>query len=251
MRNSANAEEPEAESEMAKNRDKQMEEMEKSLNFMSKELSKVSKQQITLMALIGEVKQLQTLIQQKDEKIVAREKRVDDLEQYSRIEDVIISGLSVKPRSYARAVAGAQGETEDPSPEETQSIEAQVIEFLDKQNIEVDSRNIVACHTLPRKNGKNEKNAKPAIIVRFANRKQKEELLRQGKKLKGTDVYLNEHLTKKNGEIAKEARILRKKEKIRSTWTRNCKVLIRTNGETPEETRVITVRELKDLQPYR
>lgn len=78
----------------------------------------------------------------------------------------------------------------------------------------IQSDNIVACHTLPRRNSE----AKPAIIVRFVNRKHKTELLRQAKKLKGTGVYLNEHLTKKNAVIARRARTERKLNKIQATW---------------------------------
>lgn len=49
----------------------------------------------------------------------------------------------------------------------------------------------------------------------------------QAKKLKGTNVYINKHLTKKNGGIAREARMLRKQKKITGTWTRNGNVWIR------------------------
>ena len=74
--------------------------------------------------------------------------------------------------------------------------------------------------------------------------------MRQAKKLKGTDVYLNDHLTKRNGEIAKAARDLKKQKKIQATWTRNCKIWIKPNG-TPEESRGIVVRDLKDLDVYK
>lgn len=33
----------------------------------------------------------------------------------------------------------------------------------------------------------------------------KRDILKQGKKLKGSDVYINEHLTKKNADIARVA----------------------------------------------
>ncbi|ROK28237.1 hypothetical protein DPX16_6578 [Anabarilius grahami] len=52
-------------------------------------------------------------------------------------------------------------------------------------------------------------------------------------------VYLNEHLSMKNAEIAREARILRKNNKIKATWTRNCKVFIQLNGSSPEQAKVI------------
>lgn len=82
------------------------------------------------------------------------------------------------------------------------------------------------------------------------SRKTKIELLKQGKKLKGTGVYLNEHLTKKTAEIARQARSLKKQNKIQATWTRNCKVMIRLNGN-PEEAKVVMIRELKDLEQYK
>ncbi len=91
---------------------------------------------------------------------------------------------------------------------------------------------------------------KPAIVVRFVNRKHKIDLLRQAKYLKGTGVYINEHLTKKNAEIARQARFLRKQGKIQATWTKNCKVMIRLKGP-PEEAKVIVIREQKDLEQYK
>lgn len=226
--------------------EKEMEEIKKSLNYMSGELSTVAKQQTMLLELVDEVKKLQALVKEKDAKIAGLERRIDDLEQYSRMEDVIISGMSIKPRSYAKAAAVDGGETEERSLVDQQTITEQVIQFFESKRIQMDPQSIVACHTLPRK----DRNPKPAIIVHFGNRKQKADLLKQGKKLKGSDVYVNEHLTNRNAEIAREARMLKKNKKIQATWTRNCKVLIRLNGDTPEQARVLTVRELKDLNLY-
>lgn len=67
-------------------------------------------------------------------------------------------------------------------------------------------------HVLPRK----DKNAKQAIVMRFMSRKAKMYLLRQTIKLRGSAVYINEHLTKKNSEIARQARAIRKQGKIQS-----------------------------------
>lgn len=74
--------------------------------------------------------------------------------------------------------------------------------------------------------------------------------MKQGFKLQGTGVYLNEHLTKKNGDIAKGARKLRKKKKIKATWTRNCRVFIRTNGASPEDEKVMVVRDINELDQF-
>ena len=64
-----------------------------------------------------------------------------------------------------------------------------------------------------------------------------------GRKLKGTGIYVNEHLTKRNADLARAARELRKAGKIQSTWTRDCKVFIK-NGEG----KIILVRSSADLQ---
>ncbi|KAJ8351712.1 hypothetical protein SKAU_G00231880 [Synaphobranchus kaupii] len=166
---------------------------------------------------------------EKDKRLAYLESRVADLEQYTRMNDVVITGLQVKPRSYADS-GGEPGELD------ASSTEQQVAVFLQSKGIALDCDNIEACHPLPRRNASD----KPVIIMRFVNRKHKIALLKQGKKLKGTDVFINEHLTKSNAEIAKKARYLRKIKKIQSTWSTNCKIFIKLNG-TPEEAKVLMV----------
>lgn len=72
-----------------------------------------------------------------------------------------------------------------------------MVAFLQDKGVEVDCSNIEACHPLPRR--------KPSemspIIMRFVSRKHKAALLKQGSKLRGTNVYINEHLTKQNADI--------------------------------------------------
>ena len=89
-------------------------------------------------------------------------------------------------------------------------------------------------HQLPRRKTSNN----PAVIVRFVNRKHKTALLRQGRTLKGTNVFLNEHLSKHNADIARMARNLKKQRKIQNAWTANCKIFIKLNG-SPEEASVV------------
>lgn len=82
-----------------------MDDIRKSLNFLTEEMAKVTAQLAVLTELVTEVKVLKQLIKEKDKTINELEKRIDNLEQYTRMEDIIITGLSVKPRSYAKAVA--------------------------------------------------------------------------------------------------------------------------------------------------
>ncbi|KAK7152537.1 hypothetical protein R3I93_010685 [Phoxinus phoxinus] len=227
----------------------EVEEIKKSLDFLSAEISTIAAQQKKIIDLMGEIQTLKRQSLEKDRKIAILETRVADLEQYSRINDVVISGLRTKHRNYARVAADA-GHTvagmNEASEEEKESLEQQVICFLDSKGIAVDSRDIEACHTLPSKN----KTYTPLVIIRFTNRKKKSSLLGQGRKLKGTEVYINEHLTKKNADIARKARILRKQNKIQATWVRNCKIFIKLHGSTPEAAKVILIRDITELDKF-
>lgn len=69
----------------------------------------------------------------------------------------------------------------------------------------------------------------------------------QAKKLKGTNVYLNEHFTKKNGDIAREARMLRKQKKITATWTQNGNVWVREQ----EGLQAKMIRDVKELDKFK
>ena len=232
----------------AKAQKAEIEELKKALERISLDMAIMSKQQTVLMGLMGlmeEIKQLKTEHLEKDKKIATLESRVVEMEQYSRLNNIIISGLVTKPRSYARAAALAV-EGGEPTEEDTDSIEQQVITYMETKGINIDSEDLEACHPLP----KRDKKTCPDIILRFVNRKHKLAVLKQGKKLKGSNVYMNEHLTKKTGDIAKQARRMRKQEKIQSTWTANCKVYIKLNGETPEEAKVLVIRALSDLDKY-
>ncbi|KAJ8279327.1 hypothetical protein COCON_G00063930 [Conger conger] len=222
-----------------------LEELKFTLNMLTEEVATVNKQQKTIMSLVAEVKALRQQNTEKEKVISSLENRVADLEQYTRINDIIVSGLEIKPRSYAKAVSSTMSGEDASDERDLNSVENQVTTFLESKGIVIDRKNIEACHPLNRKN----KNDKPAVIMRFANRKHKMELLKQGRRLKGTQVYLNEHLTKKNGDIARKARFLKKQQKIQSTWTTNCKIFIKLNG-TPEQAKVLVIRELQDLDNY-
>lgn len=221
----------------------EMFEIKKSLNFMSGEIATIVKQQKTIMGLMGEIQELKRLNEEKDKKINMLETRVEDLEQYSRINDVIISGLDTRHRSYASTVAARTGE--DPPEKELISLEQQVLQFFTSKGISVEENGIEGCHSLPRKN----QSDKPTIVMRFVNRKHKNLLLKQGRKLRGTNVYVNDHLTKKNADIARKARYLRKLNKIQATWVRNCKVFVKLLG-SPEEAKVLVIHETAELDKY-
>ena len=222
---------------------KEAEEIKRSLDFLSGEIAAMRKQQRDIPDLAGEIKVLRMQSEEKDKRIIHLESRVSDLEQYTRINNVIVTGLHVKPRSYARAVNDDNGG--EPGEMDVSSTEQQVAAFLQSKGIDLDCNAIEACHPLPRRKTSDN----PVVIIRFVNRKHKTALLRQGRKLKGSNVFLNDHLTKNNADIARMARNLKKQGKIQNTWTANCKIFIKLNG-SPEEAKVLVVKHIEELDKY-
>ena len=97
------------------------EDIKKSLDFLSEEISVVSKQQKSILDLVEEVKALRIQNAEKDRRLVHLENRVAELEQYTRVNDVIVTGLNIKPWSYARAVTVDNGG--EPGGQDVRSVE--------------------------------------------------------------------------------------------------------------------------------
>ena len=190
----------------------------------------------------------------KSEVIQQLSDRVEALEQYSKIDNLVINGLDA--RTYASTV-NVQN-TSDESIPETIVLENKVLQFFnDELGADIKETDISAIHYLPAKFSDKNKNKPKDIIVRFTNRKAKSSVMAKRSTLKErinqkkTPIYLNEHLTRSNATIFHQARQLRKQKLISNTWTYNCKIFIKTNGDTPEAQKKISVNSLSDLEQFR
>lgn len=152
--------------------EKDIEELKASINMMGQQLGTISEQQRTIMGLMKKIQELKKLTEDQQNRINFLETRVADLEHYTRTNDVIISGLPLKPPSYAHALKGMHREGDNNV--EDFSIEAQVTIYLESKDIYVDRNSIEACHTLQSQNPK----VKPMVKMRFVYRKSKMNLLR-------------------------------------------------------------------------
>ena len=213
-------------------------------------IQKQNESQELLKSLNAQVSNLKEECIRKDNQIKALEVRVNDLEQYTRQDDIIITGLKTKHQSYARRVNTSSSENHGEAPStEIESLEKQVINFLSEKDFEIDEKDISIVHTL-----KSNNTHAPKIIMRMISRKAKINILKQSWKLKETidnrrepKVYLNEHLTRNNSHLYKIARDLKKKNMIKGTFSRNCKIFVRTKGSTPEEERILMIRDMAEL----
>ena len=137
--------------------------------FISKEICKCASEK----SMVEEIQQLRKALQIKDNKIADLQRRVEDLKQYSRKDDMIITGVKIR-RSYADVTANGDGTRN--AADNVQSVEEQVLTHLETHNIEILPEEISACHTL----GRPDKDGKHTVIVRFASRKSKTVTMEEG-----------------------------------------------------------------------
>ena len=123
------------------------------------------------------------------------EASIDDPQQYNIKENIIISGIKSSQAPLNRHLFPEKGSTGGNAPEEEMlSLDKQVIGCLSKKlDLDLVSNDISAYHTL-----KNRLRGKPDnIIVRFVNEKSLIKVLANVKKLRGSNMLIIEHLTKK------------------------------------------------------
>ena len=204
-------------------------EMKTSVEFIGKQIDDISNVQNEVSQILSFVTKLHSVIQEKDKKIQQLEERIDSLEQYSRKDNPVITGLKNKDRTWVRVAscnAKHANELENASDDEMQNLEKQVVTFLNtKLGTCIESSDISACHPI-----RNKASNKPDnVIVRFINTKSKIELLIRAMTLKGTNIYINEHLTTKKCKLACTTRILQRRQNLKN-WTSYCKIYIKSLG---------------------
>ena len=172
------------------------------------------------------------------------ELRVDELERYSRCDNLIIRGL---PESTAAERASdAPASTDDGATLRNghKSVETNVISFIrDTLRVDVTPADISTAHRL--KAGPND-TSRP-VIVRFTNRRVRNEVYSARKMLRGSTsrVFVSEHLTKSDADLFYDARKLLKEKKIFAAWTQNGLVNVRFSPD--QNTRPTVVHNRADL----
>lgn len=164
----------------------------------------------------------------------ALQREVADLQQQSRKNNIIISGVPVSPRENIRMILNS------------------IARVLDVQ-FET-GRDISAAHRLPTPRGDDKR--PPSIVVCFVSRTIKQDWLaasRQRRNLSARDlhdtfpdlpVYLNDHLSPQSREVFNAARKLVREKKLEAVWTSDGRVLAKkTSTGSP-----FRLRDLQQVQ---
>lgn len=140
-------------------------------------------------------------------KFEAIDQRMDDLEQYSRKNNVRIIGLAERKP------------TENKAAENTPSL---VVNFInDTMNLNINSYDIGNAHRLGsiRREGPEHRD----IIVQFSTNIIKQQVMRNRRQLKdiNRNIYINDDLTKNRALLFKDARNELRNKRLSAVWTRD------------------------------
>ena len=183
-----------------------------------------SENAVETSTLITCLKELTNAVKELKSELKSSKQRCDELEQYSRRNNIIISGI---PES------------------DTHTAEDQAINMLNSYVTEpIQYGEIDRCHRLYRAKSKSPADKRPAdIIIKFVSRKSKARILTKDpmEKLRADNdsrseksrIYVREDLTKKRGDILYKARQLKKAGLVKDAFTRDGIIIIRMRPNKP------------------
>jgi len=147
------------------------------------------------------------------------EDRIEDLEKYSRKNNMVISGIPV---------------------EKDENVKEIFTDLANQLQVELQDHEVCVIHQLPA-----QRNRTPGIIVKLSNNEKKQELIKQSRARKlrfgDTNIYVDDQLMAKTVVLVKEAKAMRDEGKLKYIWTKNGDLFVRVDdGERAQK---ITKRE--------
>lgn len=168
--------------------------------------------------LIDELAQENKMLKKR---LAEMERRLEDTEQYSRINSVEIHGIPMEKNEDVVSVVQKVGKA---------------------LSMDISEQQIDTCHRLGNRNGPN--GSPPGIIVKFVRRLDKEAFLQKRRVKRDLStrhmnltmdrpVYVNEALSPMRRRLFAEARRFKKDNNIRFLWVRGGKIFLRADENEP------------------
>ena len=135
-------------------------EMKQTLDFVSDKLDIITRMQSDLDKAMQAITKLQNDNKLKDERIVTLKNHLDELEQYSRNDNIVLSGLNLQYRSFAGAVSDTFDDHDNSTSAELETLETKVVSYLNSDlGTDICHEDISVCHTLKNKKAKKRHNS--------------------------------------------------------------------------------------------
>ncbi len=169
----------------------------------------------------------------------------DELEQFCRKDNLVITGVHASYAEQAATPAGATAASAESSAETVHKVTMLFQSELKCAGIT--EADISTAHRLPSKSG-----APPPIIVRFIRRRDRDLVYHARMELKkfnqtravGTKIFINEDLSPHNRQIFSTAWRMKASHDLDGVWTTNCRVIVKKNGATH---RITSLEQLRAL----
>jgi len=190
--------------------------------------------------LRGRLLKIEEVNDQLKSRVVSLEDRLEDLDRDRKATNIIIRGL---PESSYSERTSADGNAENGSSRHS-SVAATVIDMIGVElNIKLQPQDIVTAFRM--RAGKSDK-SRP-VLVKFSSAHVHESIMVAKKKLRSStnQIYINEHLTKRTGELFALARNQVKQNKIHSSWTFKGQVFIKQSPDA--SAKPILIKSKDDL----
>lgn len=175
-------------------------------------------------------------------------RRIDDIEAYSRSDNIIIRGIPERSAAERASDAPSLSDNKPTLRDSHESVEATALDFFNTTlGVRVTAQDVSIAHRI--KAGPKDK-IRP-IIVRFSNRKTRLAVLRAKKVLKDSSekVFISEHLTKSASDLFFNARKLLREKKIFGTWTQNGQVFVRFSPDPSVRASLVACEADLTLKP--
>lgn len=171
---------------------------------------------------------------EKSKKTKELETRLDELEQYTRMDDSVVSGLVTTHCCYARVAAGVKDGEDAPSCE-LHSLEQQVIKLFNNKDIPLDDKKNIYCsmwHYSSKAEHMKEN-------CKTCQQETQNWTVKAHKEAQRHWSICKWKADKQKFWDCMRARTLEKEKWIQGTCTRSCKVVVQLNG-TPEQAKILT-----------
>ena len=172
--------------------------------------------------------------------LAEQRQRLDDLDAYSRSDNLIIRGL---PENSVAEIASASGSSTSDAVRTSdthQCVQSTVISFCrEALGVTVTPNDISIAHRL--KAGA--KDTVRPVLIRFTNRQVRNTILQSKKKLRSCSSYRNtfisEHLTKATSDLYFEARKMLREKHLHATCTANGQVMVKYSSAPNEKASIV------------
>lgn len=174
-----------------------------------------------LRAVEAKLLEKDAMIASLETKVCALENRLDDYEQYSRKDNLRITGIEETPE---------------------EDVVKKIINFSSQSlKVPLTESDISRAHRIGPKD--RNKAGGREIIVKFTNHSAKSKIRKASKALKGTGIYINEDLTKYRSHLLYQARIAKRRQDINDAWSFEGNIAVKDKLN-----KVIIIKNLQQLE---